>query len=415
MNSVSFDHVSKKFRRGQMHDSLRDLLASGLAALRRRDRKQRPDGEFWALDDVSFSAQPGQALGIIGPNGAGKSTALKMLAGILRPDQGAIEVNGRLSALIEINAGLHGDLTGRENIFLSGAIMGMTRREIRNKLDDIVAFSGLERFLDTPVKRYSTGMQARLGFSTAAFVSPDVLLVDEVLSVGDAAFRFRCEQRMSEMVRGGTTLIFVTHNLEQMRKVCDRTLVLNQGRATFLGDPADAIEHYLSATMNSTGAIGYSDQPVDDSATAQVTDVLYSDGCGQSVTSADPGHPLRITVSFRTLEQVPRLGIQVNIRRIGGELFTSIGSQQQEVTFDVEAGDHEVSLTLPSFPVAAGTYYTQIRLWDADQCRLLVETPYRYPLQIDDGGNGTGMLALPHSWSTVSRCKTSEPELLAAG
>ena len=251
--AVRFQRVSKKFRRGEIHDSLRDLLAEGLRRLTRRGRKPAEDRTFWALRDVSFEVAPGEALGIIGPNGAGKSTALRLLAGILRSDGGQIEVHGRLAALIEVGAGMHGDLTGRENIYLNGAIIGMTRAEIDRKLDDIIAFSGLEKFINTPVKRYSTGMQARLGFSTAAHVSPDVLLVDEVLSVGDVAFRHRCEERMRALVREGAALVFVTHNLEQMRHICRRTMVLDAGRTTFLGSPNEAVGHYLEVTMNRLG------------------------------------------------------------------------------------------------------------------------------------------------------------------
>ena len=200
--AVRFANVSKRFILGQSHDSLYDLIVAGVGRVLGRRRRGGDDSTFLSLSDVSFELERGDAIGIIGPNGAGKSTVLKLLAGILRPDGGTITVNGRLSALIEVGAGFHGDLTGRENIFLNGAIMGMNRREIRTKLDAIVAFAGIERFLDMPVKRYSSGMYARLGFSIASHVDPDVLLVDEVLSVGDAVFRLRCIERMQALARG---------------------------------------------------------------------------------------------------------------------------------------------------------------------------------------------------------------------
>ena len=192
--AVQVDHVWKKFRRGELHDSLRDLIPA--VARRLLGRGPRSDAllerEFWALKDVSFEVQRGQSLGIIGPNGAGKSTMLKLLSRIIRPTRGDYHVHGRLSALIEVGAGFHQDLTGRENIYLNGTILGMSKKEIRAKEERIIDFAGIEEFIETPVKRYSSGMMARLGFAIAAHLEPDVLLVDEILSVGDAKFRHKC-------------------------------------------------------------------------------------------------------------------------------------------------------------------------------------------------------------------------------
>src|SRR6267378_6132453 len=189
---IIFDHIYKKFARGEQHTTLRDLIPALISSWwnkKKIDEQALKGEEFWAVNDVSFSVPRGEALGIIGPNGSGKSTILKLLSGILRPDRGTYSVKGRLSALIEVGAGFHPDLTGRENIYLNGTILGMTRAEIKQRFDAIVAFSGVEEFLDTPVKRYSSGMYARLGFSVAAHVEPDVLIVDEVLSVGDYLFQ----------------------------------------------------------------------------------------------------------------------------------------------------------------------------------------------------------------------------------
>ncbi len=410
---VRFNHVGKKFCRGEVHDSLRDLLSSSIRRLCGR-HNGRVDNSFWALRDVCFEVEEGQALGIIGPNGAGKSTALKLLSGILRCDEGTIEVEGRLAALIEVGAGMHGDLTGLENIYLNGAVMGMTRQEINSKLDDIIAFSGLESFIHTPVKRFSTGMQARLGFSTAAHVSPDVLLVDEVLSVGDAAFRHRCEQRMTEMVRNGTTLIFVTHNLEQMRRVCDRALVLDSGRCAHLGATESAVEHYLDATMNVVGAIEYTDQPIDKNRVAEVIDLQYLGDGNEPLTCADPRKPVRVEVSFEVRRHVPRLGVEVNIRQMGGELLVSMASSRSGVEYEVRPGITKVVMDLPAFPVASGTYSAQVRLMDLDSCRFVDETPYKYRLQVDDNGLTTGMLSLVNDWSPVPQ-REIEQTPVAAG
>lgn len=246
--ALVFQNVYKKFRKGEGYDSLRDLIPGlfrkTFLAYEHMNLKQK---EFWALHDVSFHVHRGEALGIVGPNGAGKSTALKLLSGILKPTSGTIKVKGRLSALIEVGAGFHPDLTGRENIYLNGAILGMNPREIRRKMDHIVDFAGISEFIDTPVKRYSSGMYARLGFSIAAHVDPDILLVDEVLSVGDFTFQGKCIARMTEILKNGTTVIFVSHNMESVLSLCDRAILLLGGKVAKEGGPSEVISEYYKA------------------------------------------------------------------------------------------------------------------------------------------------------------------------
>jgi homopolymeric O-antigen transport system ATP-binding protein len=246
---LEMDHVFKKFRRGELYDSLRDFIPALTGSLLRAGRNGRLQArEFWALQDVSFQVQRGEAFGIIGANGAGKSTILKLLSGIMRPTSGALRVKGSLSALIEVSAGFHQDLTGRENIFLSGAILGMSRQRIRAKFDEIVEFSGLAEFIDTPVKRYSSGMFARLGFSVATHVEPDVLIVDEVLSVGDHVFQRKCIERMNSVLARGTTIVFVSHNLRAVSDLCTRSLLLDHGRAMAVGPTEEIVKTYLAGT-----------------------------------------------------------------------------------------------------------------------------------------------------------------------
>lgn len=244
---VEVDHVWKKFRRGELHSSLRDLLPAVMRRLLGKGPRaaELQKGDFWAVRDLNFRLHAGEALGIIGPNGAGKSTTLKILSRILKPNSGSIKVQGRLSALIEVAAGFHPDLTGRENVFLNGAILGMTRREIQQQLDAIVAFSGVEKFIDTPVKRYSSGMQARLGYAVAAHLNPDILLVDEVLSVGDAQFQRKCVENMKERLRKGTAVIFISHNMPAVVDLCPRSLVLNGGECIFDGPSHEATARYM--------------------------------------------------------------------------------------------------------------------------------------------------------------------------
>src|SRR5580658_8574009 len=219
--ALRMEHIYKKFRKGEVYDSLRDLVPAITGKMFRGQELNADDvREFWALQDISFEVKRGEALGIIGRNGAGKSTALKILSRIMKPTKGRMVVHGRLCALIEVTAGFHPDLTGRENIFLNGTILGMSKREIESKLDQIIAFSGIEEFIDTPVKRYSSGMSARLGFSVAAHIDPEVMIVDEVLSVGDNLFQQRCMERIRSIIKTGTTVLFVSHNLKSVSEVC---------------------------------------------------------------------------------------------------------------------------------------------------------------------------------------------------
>lgn len=250
--AVQMDHIYKKFRKGEIYDSLRDLIPTLTGRLfRQRELNESDCRDFWALQDLCFEVKRGEAFGIIGHNGAGKSTALKILSRIMRPTKGHMVVNGRLSALIEVTAGFHQDLTGRENIFLHGTILGMSRREIQSKLDQIIAFSGIEEFIDTPVKRYSTGMFARLGFSVAAHVDPEVLIVDEVLSVGDYLFQRKCVERMKEVIRAGATVLFVSHNLKNISEFCDRCLMLEKGRTVMIGPAQEVVSAYLQRSQTS--------------------------------------------------------------------------------------------------------------------------------------------------------------------
>jgi len=244
--AVRADHIYKRFRKGEIYNSLRDLIPTLTGRLfRQQELSRRDDRDFWALQDLCFEVKRGEAFGLIGENGAGKSTALKILSRIMRPSKGEMVVNGRLSALIEVTAGFHPDLTGRENIFLHGAILGMGRREVQSKLEQIIDFSGIEEFIDTPVKRYSTGMFARLGFSVAAHVDPEVLIVDEVLSVGDYLFQAKCVERMKEVIRKGSTVLFVSHNLKNISEFCDRCLMLEKGRTVAMGPAQEVVSAYL--------------------------------------------------------------------------------------------------------------------------------------------------------------------------
>ena len=256
---VRFDHVWKKFRRGEVHDSLRDLIPSMARRLRRGrvSSNALEKREFWALRDISFTVEPGEALGIIGANGAGKSTVLKTLNRILRPTSGVAEVRGRAGALIEVSAGFHPDLTGGQNIYLQGAIMGMKKAEIARKFEEIVEFSGIRDFIETPVKRYSSGMNARLGFSIAAHLDPEVLIIDEVLAVGDLSFQERAFGRIQDMVASGIPVVIVSHQLERIATLCTRAILLEKGQVRKTGTAEECIAEYvLKPAMADDGGNG---------------------------------------------------------------------------------------------------------------------------------------------------------------
>ncbi len=400
---VRFNHVSKRFRLGQTQDSLRDLIGDGVRRLFHK-HPRRGKSMFWALSDVDFAVSRGEAVGIIGPNGAGKSTVLRLLAGILRPDKGRVTVDGRLAALIEIGAGFHGDLTGRENIFLNGAILGMSRAEILRKLDAIVSFAGLERFLDMPVKRYSSGMYARLGFSVASHVEPQVLLVDEVLSVGDAVFRLRCLDRMHGLVRDGTTLVFVTHNLEQMQEICRRAIVLDGGKVSFHGPPPEAVGHYLRAMSRV-----YADRPADlvedgngGAESVELQSFRLLNSSGDEVAWIRPSDEVRIELTFRLTRAIPRLIVETNLRAPANNVHISLNSGRDATTFPGEVGLHRVTLSLAEIPLAGGQYFWNVRMWDADSGTNELDTPFRYPMVINDDGKATGAVCLDHDWSFES-------------
>jgi lipopolysaccharide transport system ATP-binding protein len=341
--AIEVDSVSKKFRRGELFDSLRDLVP----ALTRRfvaggGSEELAEREFWALRDVSFRLQHGEAFGIIGGNGAGKSTILKLLTGIMRPTRGAIRVDGRLSALIEVSAGFHNDLTGRENVYLNGAIMGMSREEIRQRFDAIVDFSGLEEFIDTPVKHYSSGMFARLGFSVAAHVDPDVLLVDEVLSVGDYVFQQKCIQRMHSVIASGATVIFVSHNLREVSVLCGRSLLLEHGVAQSIGPTSEVIDLYLDRCRQ--------ERSLEADRDIVITKVTTGDARGPR-SEFDPDEKMYVTVEAQARKRHDDMAVVIQIvdhhqypvfdtctERLGAGSLSLEAGETLRCTFELDVG-----------------------------------------------------------------------------
>ena len=245
---IKAENLGKQFHIGSMqkYDTLRDRLAGTFKRKTENGKRKTDEDSFWALKDINFEIKQGEVVGVIGRNGAGKSTLLKILSKITEPTVGRVELHGRVGSLLEVGTGFHPELTGRENVFLNGAILGMSRAEITRKFDEIVAFSGVDRFIDTPVKHYSSGMYVRLAFSVAAHLEPEILLIDEVLSVGDFKFQEKCLKKIQNLLNSGVTVIFISHDLEAVEQICKRCIYLNKGRIVFNGNSTECINKYLN-------------------------------------------------------------------------------------------------------------------------------------------------------------------------
>ena len=374
---LRLDHVWKQFRRGQSHDSLRDLvpaLARRLVGRPAGDTNGGAGRTFWAVRDLSFDVGPGDVLGIIGPNGAGKSTTLKLLNRIMEPTAGSVLTTGRIGALIEVSAGFHQDLTGRQNVFLQGAIMGMRKTEVEQKFDEIVAFAGVEDFLDTPVKRYSSGMNARLGFAIAAHLEPDILIIDEVLAVGDAAFQAKAFGRIKQMATGGAPVVLVSHQLDRIAELCTKAILLDKGTVRATGTPVDCINAYLHGIgVDSSGS-------VDTRIRFDPIDTLE----GRTVYSGE-----KLTLVVKGLANAPDApsswtpALRIRDVRTGIEVHAVTGLQRG-VLAPIE-GEFEYHIDL-QMNVQPGTYDVQVLIWDAvthndivHSGRLIIEVLDRLP------------------------------------
>ena len=357
--AVRLEHVSKKFRKGELHDSLRDLLPALASLLWKPKADVIGDrSEFWALEDVTFEIPRGEAFGIVGANGAGKSTLLKLISRIMNPTGGSVEVHGRLSALIEVSAGFHSDLTGRENIYLNGTILGMTRREIDAKFEEIVDFSGLSEFLDTPVKRYSSGMYARLGFSVAAHVNPDVLIVDEVLSVGDYVFQRKCVDRMKEVIKAGTTVLFVSHNLKTIAEFCQRCMLLERGRLVKIGSPNDVIQSYMNSTRIP--------RATDDSKPIAISQVRLRSRVGESVRF-DSGETVWVDIEVTARRPCSKMAVVLFVTdEAYYEVFNTSTERLGYGHFNLEPGETFACSFELQLNFADGTFHPSVLVYRYD-------------------------------------------------
>ena len=339
MDRVQFEHVSKKYTLGSRTNAREALVATARKVVR-RDRE--PVRELWSLRDVSFAVADGAALGIVGRNGAGKSTILKILTGITVPTGGISRTRGRVAALLEVGTGFHPELTGRENVYLNGAILGMSRRDIGRAFEGIVDFSGVERFLDTPVKRYSSGMYLRLAFAVAAHLEPDVLIVDEILAVGDAEFQRKCLGRMEEAEQEGRTVIFVSHDLDTLSRLCREAMWMEAGRVREAGPSQQIIRDYLASGLASTD----SDQAVLKSGPVTVHSIRIRHDAEVDLPLLLRDDAFRIEVDFELSEDVPGLDLAISVVTRGGvRVLDEALSDRSDVR--LTAGRYKLHMTVP--------------------------------------------------------------------
>jgi lipopolysaccharide transport system ATP-binding protein len=364
--ALEFNQVWKKFKRGEKYNSLRDLVpAITKKFFLGNHRGELEEKEFWALKDVSFQVKRGEALGVIGPNGAGKSTILKLLSGIMRPNKGEIQVNGRLSALIEVGAGFHPDLTGRENIYLNGAILGMKKDEIDKKFDEIVDFSGISDFIDTPVKRYSSGMYARLGFSVAAHVDTEILLVDEVLAVGDTAFQKKCLGKMQEVTSVGRTVLFISHNMAAIENMCSKTMLLEAGHIAYIGETKSAIKTYLQTFSDNISSISLDKQSSrTGNGRIRFTYFHVEDGAGVRVKIVQNGQDVVLVSGFACADsdRLRNVNVGFGIHSSTGERLAVLYSSYTGQEFESVPTVGEFRCRIPRFPFVQGRYFVYGRV-----------------------------------------------------
>jgi len=423
--AISLTNVTKLYKRygGRQFATLKSALLSGDLV-----KKLRPDETFQALKNVSFDVAKGQTMGVIGRNGSGKSTALKLIAGITKPTSGVVAVKGRISALIELGAGFHPEISGRENVFINGIMLGMTKREIQQRFDEIVEFAELTEFIDAPVKTYSSGMYMRLGFAVAIHVNPDVLLVDEVLAVGDEGFTHKCLDKFAEFRRRGKTILLVTHSLNLVERFCDDALWLDEGRAMSHGDPKRVVGAYLAkveegeeALLASTTAKALeSAQPPDEtghpapedptsnmyqategrwgSREVEITDVAFLDRDGHPAFVFHSGDPMSIRVKVRAVQPTDDFVFGIGLFNADGVCCYGTNTYLEEMNPERLTGEADATFAIDGLDLVEGTYKLDVAVhkrdgFSYDYHRLL------YTFRVKSRLHDVGIYRPRHRWS----------------
>ncbi|MBQ7191382.1 MAG: ABC transporter ATP-binding protein [Paludibacteraceae bacterium] len=423
-NAIEFEHVSKQYRLGLVstktlsHDIRRFWITNVLGKEdpylkigETNDRSTKGTSDYvWALKDIHFNVEQGDVVGIIGKNGAGKSTLLKLLSRVTGPTTGTIRAHGRIGSLLEVGTGFHGEMTGRENIFMNGAILGMTRREIQSKLDEIIDFSGCERYIDTPVKRYSSGMTVRLGFAVAAFLEPEILVVDEVLAVGDAEFQKKAIGKMQDISSGGgRTVLFVSHNMASVRALCKRGVLLENGMVKYMGDINNTIDVYLSNNIKTDELvpIGQTTDRIG-SGEAKFTDLQILVNGKDAQTQISINTPVTFRFSVHSTKDMPKVEIRYGVvNHLGVQVFSTNTRFAVKDNVSLHKGDNIFEVEYPNFPLNIGRYRMYIEVWEDENDKLFDAVPNALFFDMVEADiYGTGKfymqtdepMALPEKW-----------------
>ena len=397
---IQVNGVSKKFCRSlkrSMWYGFRDILRDTAGLSPKSDRLRRK--EFWAIDDVSFELRKGETLGLIGPNGAGKTTILKMLNGIVLPDKGNLRIKGRVGALIQIGAGFHPQLTGRENIYINGAILGMGKREINKKFDAIVEFADIGDFLDTPVKFYSSGMFVRLGFAVAVHCEPDILLVDEILAVGDARFQAKSFRKMSELMKENSTVVFVSHRMHHIARMCSTVLFLNNGKTTEYGEPSKAIQAYRSYSTKGMDTERKHYKTACESEKVKITSISVKNSKGVETCKFYSGEKCRVEISYSAIKPIENPVITLSFTSVFDELQTHYSTKGNLENFSLK-GNGIIAVDISYLGLASGKWKISMGIFAQDYMHPFAWEWYIKEIDIyeRDADIMHGRFRMPHKW-----------------
>jgi lipopolysaccharide transport system ATP-binding protein len=395
--AVDIQHVGKRFKR---HSDRRNSIKERLV----RGRARKPE-DFWAVRDVTLQIPKGSVYGLIGHNGSGKSTLLKMIGGIYRPTEGSITTDGRVAALIELGAGFHPDMTGRENINLNGSILGLPRKDIQAVTEEIIEFSGLGDFINDPVKHYSSGMYVRLGFSVAVHMKPDVLVVDEVLAVGDEEFQRKCFDHLYALRRSGRTIIVVSHGLGQLEALCDEIAWLEHGEVQVAGPPTETIAAYLKRVNSDEAARNPQIEAVRDDEgdpragdqSIRVRSARIIDLEGNAIGHAETGTTFQISLAITAREPVLGPNVRIALQHESGPLVTMVSNHRVETDFGIVEGDRTITVALTGNPLLPGRYRVHVDVFDFSGSKLLDSwnDAVEFPVRSQTGEIGQGFVQLP--------------------
>jgi lipopolysaccharide transport system ATP-binding protein len=398
---VSVDNVSKKFCRDLKSSLLYGVqdIATELVGSNRKSDTLRPK-EFWALKDVSFQLRRGEAIGLVGSNGAGKSTLLRIISGLIKPDTGSVKVKGKLAPLIALGAGFNPILTGRENIYANMSILGLPTKEIKEKFQDVIDFSGIGDAIDAPVQTYSSGMAARLGFACAVYIEPDILLIDEVLAVGDIKFKMKCHKKLAQLRENGTAFVLVSHNAHSILNVCKSSIYLSKGQLINYGETESVIRKYeedlcLSGTESALGKMVLPEKPEAESMGLDITSVFFRDEQGKSLEALLSGEPASLCVECKVYKKIDQANLGVLVTALSGEndrvLYLTTASDNEELT--ILPGKSEIQMYMPYCSLIPGVYSARIYVRRGVQSFDIIES-FRFTVKTN---------------KTVSRCLFYQP------